>query len=165
MTSASPSPGSSRVESSVRHGQSVEPRVFSTAEVAEIAGVSLRQLDWWDSRNVIKPLYREPRRPREYDLMGVVLCMIAERLRDAHINLTRVQKLCRSLRKDERLIKCIDSHKTLCVEHFYLLVSTTVAKIANNSDAALAIMRSHKGAFLLVAVHAFLLQIPRQRVQ
>jgi DNA-binding transcriptional MerR regulator len=137
---------------------------FSTSEAAELVGVSPRQLEWWDSKNIIKPLYREAHNKREYDLMGVTLSMIAGRLRANHINLTRIQKLCRALRKEPRFITALDSHRTGFLESFYLIVSTKQAKIANTSDGALAIMRGFECSFVLIAVHDFLMKIHRERV-
>ena len=37
-------------------------RVFLSADVARLAGVSLRQLQWWDERKVISPRKDDRRR-------------------------------------------------------------------------------------------------------
>ena len=41
---------------------SVTVRIFSSAEIADIAGVSLRQLQWWDEQKVVSPRHEGHKR-------------------------------------------------------------------------------------------------------
>ena len=34
------------------------PETFSSLEVSEVTGVSLRQLQWWDEQGVVSPVQR-----------------------------------------------------------------------------------------------------------
>ena len=47
--------------------------VFTSGEVSEISGVSLRQLQWWDEQNVVSPKQDGHRRVYEpHQVVGVV---------------------------------------------------------------------------------------------
>jgi DNA-binding transcriptional MerR regulator len=37
-------------------------RVLSSADVARLAGISLRQLQWWDERKLVSPRQEDHRR-------------------------------------------------------------------------------------------------------
>src|SRR5947209_4638279 len=71
---------------------------FTSGDVARIAGVSLRQLQWWDERKVVSPRQEGHRRvylPREV----VEVSVIAE-LRRKGFSLQKIRRVLRFLQKE-----------------------------------------------------------------
>lgn len=71
---------------------------FTSGDVASIAGVSLRQLQWWDERGVVSPLqegHRRVYRPQEV----VEVSVIAE-LRRKGFSLQKIRRVLRFLQKE-----------------------------------------------------------------
>jgi DNA-binding transcriptional MerR regulator len=167
MVLASQQPNIPPADPSVRHGRTSLAREFSTSQVVGLTGLSARQLGWWEEKNIVRPLHREEGDRRVYDLTGVTLLMIAGRIRE-HANLTRIQKLCRALRKDLRFTEAIESRGSgFC----YLLVSTKHARIHWNLEESAASasviwdMRNYSGAFLLIDICEFVRRACRERIQ
>jgi len=77
---------------------SAEQPQYTSGDVARIAGVSLRQLQWWDERNVVSPRQEGHRRvylPREV----VEVSVIAE-LRRKGFSLQKIRRVLRFLQKE-----------------------------------------------------------------
>jgi DNA-binding transcriptional MerR regulator len=90
---------------------------FSSSELSEMARITLRQLQWWDEREVLSPK-REDRRRRVYlpkDVIGVML--IAE-LRRKGFSLQKIRRLVeRYLRREigKRVREILTGHSGLYV--------------------------------------------------
>ena len=66
----------------------VPERTYSSSEVADVAGVSLRQLQWWDERKVVSPRHEGHR--RVYGRGEVIeITVIAELRRNSSRRLAR----------------------------------------------------------------------------
>lgn len=66
-------------------------RFYSSLEIAEVTGATLRQLQWWDEKGCIKP--RHAGHFRRWDLLEGVLCSIVMRLKTAGDSIQRIRKV------------------------------------------------------------------------
>src|SRR6202795_3871719 len=76
----------------------IEERTYSSMEVADVAQVSLRQLQWWDERKVVSPRHEGHRRvffPAEV----IEITVIAE-LRRKGFSLQKIRRVLRFLQKE-----------------------------------------------------------------
>jgi DNA-binding transcriptional MerR regulator len=73
-------------------------RVFLSKDVARIAGISLRQLQWWDERKVVSPRQQDHRRVYSYPQVLEILIVAAFRRKG--MSLQRIRRLVRSLRRE-----------------------------------------------------------------
>jgi DNA-binding transcriptional MerR regulator len=79
----------------VPSGESPE---FNSSDVARICGVSLRQLQWWDERNVVSP--RQDGHKRVYMPEEVVEISVIAELRRKGFSLQKIRRVLRFLQKD-----------------------------------------------------------------
>jgi DNA-binding transcriptional MerR regulator len=78
-------------------GSGIDEPVFSSSEVSELAGITLRQLQWWDERKIISPRKRGHR--RLYSLPQVLEILTAGELRHKGLSLQKVRRIVRLLRR------------------------------------------------------------------
>src|SRR5580704_9751216 len=71
---------------------------FNSSDVARICGVSLRQLQWWDERNVVSP--RQDGHKRIYLAEEVVEISVIAELRRKGFSLQKIRRVLRFLQKD-----------------------------------------------------------------
>lgn len=77
----------------------VEPsETFSSKQVAAIAGVSLRQLQWWDERNVVSP--RHVGHKRVYSAQDVLEITVIAELRRKGFSLQKIRRVLRYLQRE-----------------------------------------------------------------
>jgi len=72
-------------------------RAYNSSEVARICGVSLRQLQWWDERNVVSP--RQDGHKRIYLREEVVEISVIAELRRKGFSLQKIRRVLRFLQK------------------------------------------------------------------
>src|SRR5712671_5842620 len=91
----------------------VPERTYSSSEVSDIAGVSLRQLQWWDERKVVSPRHEGHRRVY-YSAEVVEITVIAE-LRRKGFSLQKIRRVLRFLQKEmgRRLAEILDTGSEL----------------------------------------------------
>jgi DNA-binding transcriptional MerR regulator len=77
---------------------STEAQGYNSSEVARICGVSLRQLQWWDERNVVSP--RQDGHKRIYLREEVVEISVIAELRRKGFSLQKIRRVLRFLQKD-----------------------------------------------------------------
>jgi DNA-binding transcriptional MerR regulator len=75
-----------------------DPQGYNSSEVARICGVSLRQLQWWDERNVVSP--RQDGHKRMYRTEEVVEISVIAELRHKGFSLQKIRRVLRFLQKD-----------------------------------------------------------------
>lgn len=82
---------------------------YNSSEVARICGVSLRQLQWWDERNVVSP--RQDGHKRVYMPEEVVEISVIAELRRKGFSLQKIRRVLRFLQKDmgKRLSEALSS--------------------------------------------------------
>ena len=73
-------------------------RIYSSADVARIASVSLRQLQWWDERKVVSP--RHEGRKRTYLPQDVVEITVIAELRRKGFSLQKIRRVLRFLQRE-----------------------------------------------------------------
>src|SRR5215469_14662460 len=86
-----------------------EAEGFNSSDVAKICGVSLRQLQWWDERNVVSP--RQDGHKRIYSREEVVEISVIAELRRKGFSLQKIRRVLRFLQKDmgKRLSEALDA--------------------------------------------------------
>ncbi len=75
-----------------------EEQGYNSSDVARICGVSLRQLQWWDERNVVSP--RQDGHKRVYMAEEVVEISVIAELRRKGFSLQKIRRVLRFLQKD-----------------------------------------------------------------
>jgi DNA-binding transcriptional MerR regulator len=71
---------------------------YNSSEVSRICGVSLRQLQWWDERNVVSP--RQDGHKRIYAPQEVVEISVIAELRRKGFSLQKIRRVLRFLQRD-----------------------------------------------------------------
>jgi DNA-binding transcriptional MerR regulator len=71
---------------------------YNSSEVSRICSVSLRQLQWWDERNVVSP--RQDGHKRVYRAEEVVEISVIAELRRKGFSLQKIRRVLRFLQKD-----------------------------------------------------------------
>src|SRR5436190_9111453 len=86
-----------------------ESEIYTSTDVARISGVSLRQLQWWDERNVVSP--RQDGHRRVYLPHEVIEVSVIAELRRKGFSLQKIRRVLRFLQKDlgKRLSEAIAS--------------------------------------------------------
>src|SRR5438034_10414571 len=75
-----------------------EPEGYNSSDVARISGVSLRQLQWWDERNVVSP--RQDGHRRVYLPQEVIEVSVIAELRRKGFSLQKIRRVLRFLPQD-----------------------------------------------------------------
>src|SRR5215212_11402668 len=86
-----------------------EEHGYNSSDVARLCGVSLRQLQWWDERNVVSP--RQDGHKRVYSPPEVVEISVIAELRRKGFSLQKIRRVLRFLQKDmgKRLSEALSS--------------------------------------------------------
>lgn len=79
------------------HGGAVQ-QVFFSSDVSQMAGVSLRQLQWWDERKLVTPRKKDHR--RLYTPRQVLEIPTAGELRRKGLSLQKIRRVLRLLRRE-----------------------------------------------------------------
>ena len=101
-----------------------EIQSYSSADVARLSGVSLRQLQWWDEQKVVSP--RHDGHKRIYDMAEVVEVSGIAELRRKGFSLQKIRRVLRFLQKEmgKRLTDILapesDIHLLTDGKHIYL---------------------------------------------
>lgn len=76
----------------------VPERTYSSSEVAQVSGVSLRQLQWWDERKVVSPRHEGHR--RVYGRGEVIEIAVIAELRRKGFSLQKIRRVLRFLQRE-----------------------------------------------------------------
>jgi DNA-binding transcriptional MerR regulator len=71
---------------------------YSSHDVARVAGVSLRQLQWWDEQGVVSPAHVGHK--RLYDPQEVIEVAVIAELRRKGVSLQRIRRVLKFLQKE-----------------------------------------------------------------
>jgi len=93
----------------LRPAEQPETEGFNSIQVARVCGVSLRQLQWWDERNVVSP--RQDGHKRIYAAQEVLEISVIAELRRKGFSLQKIRRVLRFLEKDmgKRLSEALDA--------------------------------------------------------
>lgn len=122
-------------------------KTYSSSEVAEIAGVSLRQLQWWDERKVVSPRHEGHRRiylPEEV----VEITVIAE-LRRKGFSLQKIRRVLRFLQRElgKRLNDVLAAESDL-----HLLTDGKSIYLEDRSERIIDLLKNAQQPMFLVCV-------------
>lgn len=124
-----------------------DTEVYTSMEVSRLAGVSLRQLQWWDERNVVSPRHDGHRRvylPQE----AVEITVIAE-LRRKGFSLQKIRRVLRYLQK-EMGKRLGDAFRT--DSEFHLLTDGKSIYLEDDHDRIIDILKNARQPMFLVCV-------------
>jgi DNA-binding transcriptional MerR regulator len=76
----------------------IQERTYSSSEVAQVADVSLRQLQWWDERKVVSPRHEGHR--RVYFPAEVIEITVIAELRRKGFSLQKIRRVLRFLQRE-----------------------------------------------------------------
>jgi DNA-binding transcriptional MerR regulator len=118
----------------------VPERTYSSSEVADVAGVSLRQLQWWDERKVVSPRHEGHR--RVYDPV------IAE-LRRKGFSLQKIRRVLRFLQREmgRRLAEVLQANTDL-----HLVTDGKSIYLEDHQERIIDILKNARQPMFLVCV-------------
>jgi len=73
--------------------------LYRTREVAQILGISHRQLQYWAQTDLVRPSLRSPGGHHRYTFRDLIALKAAKRLIDAGVSVQRLRKSIRALRR------------------------------------------------------------------
>ena len=122
-------------------------RTYSSSEVAKIAGVSLRQLQWWDERKVVSPHHEGHR--RIYHPEEVVEITVIAELRRKSFSLQKIRRVLRYLQREmgRRLADVMQHGSAL-----HLLTDGKTIYLEDQQERIIDILKNAKQAMFLVSV-------------
>jgi DNA-binding transcriptional MerR regulator len=132
-----------KVRSDFTEGQ----RTYTSTDVAKIAQVSLRQLQWWDERKVVSPRHESHKRiylPEEV----VEITVIAE-LRRKGFSLQKIRRVLRFLQREmgRRLADVLTSDSKL-----HLLTDGKSIFLEEQQDRIIDLLKNARQPMFLVCV-------------
>jgi DNA-binding transcriptional MerR regulator len=126
---------------------SPEGQGFNSSEVARVCGVSLRQLQWWDERNVVSP--RQDGHKRVYMPVEVVEISVIAELRRKGFSLQKIRRVLRFLQKDmgKRLGEALSSSSDV-----HLLTDGKSIYLEEASSRVIDLLKGARQPMFLVCV-------------
>ncbi len=130
-----------------RPAQLPASEVFTSTAVARICGVSLRQLQWWDERNVVSP--RQSGHKRVYTPQEVVEVSVIAELRRKGFSLQKIRRVLRFLQKDmgKRLSDALAAESEI-----HLLTDGKSIYLEEAPDRIIDLLKNAKQPMFLVCV-------------
>ena len=121
--------------------------VYTSTAVARICGVSLRQLQWWDERNVVSP--RQDGHKRVYLPEEVLEVSVIAELRRKGFSLQKIRRVLRFLKKDmgKRLSDALQSDSPV-----HLLTDGKSIYLEESPDRIVDLMKNARQPMFLVCV-------------
>jgi len=87
------------VYASVEISSEIDTPVYRSREVAEILGVSRRQLQYWAQTDLVPPSAHTPGGHRRYTFQDLVALRATKRLLDAGVSIQRIRSSIQALRR------------------------------------------------------------------
>src|SRR5271168_4481544 len=125
----------------------VEQERYTSGEVSRIAGVSLRQLQWWDERNVVSP--RQEGHRRVYLSQEVVEVSVIAELRRKGFSLQKIRRVLRFLQKEmgKRLSDAVANDGDV-----HLITDGKNIYLEDHPDRIIDVLKNAKQPMFLVCV-------------
>lgn len=120
---------------------------YSSSEVARIARVSLRQLQWWDERHVVSPRHQGHR--RMYKPEEVLEVTVIAELRRKGFSLQKLRRVLRYLQRDmgRRLSDVLSGDSNL-----HLLTDGKSIYLEDRQERVIDILKNARQPMFLVCV-------------
>ncbi len=130
-----------------RNNRHPEKSEFASGDVCQLAGVSLRQLQWWDERKVISPHQQGHR--RVYVDSDVIGMMVIAELRRKGLSLQKIRPIVRSLRREieRRLVELLSGKSEL-----YILTDGSSSFLENQPARIIELLKVSSKPLSLVSV-------------
>jgi DNA-binding transcriptional MerR regulator len=125
----------------------IQDRTYSSSEVAQVAEVSLRQLQWWDERKVVSPRHEGHRRVY-YPAEVIEITVIAE-LRRKGFSLQKIRRVLRFLQREmgKRLADVMGATSNL-----HLVTDGKSIYLEDQHDRIIDIIKNARQPMFLVCV-------------
>jgi DNA-binding transcriptional MerR regulator len=122
-------------------------RTYSSSEVAEVAEVSLRQLQWWDERKVVSPRHEGHR--RVYFPAEVIEITVIAELRRKGFSLQKIRRVLRFLQREmgRRLADVMADESSL-----HLVTDGKSIYLEDQQDRIIDILKNARQPMFLVCV-------------
>ncbi len=127
--------------------EEAEQRTYTSSEVAQIAGVTLRQLQWWDERKVVSP--RHEGHKRVYRPEEVVEITVIAELRRKGFSLQKIRRVLKFLQREmgRRLHDVLKAESDL-----HLLTDGKTIYLEDSQSRIIDILKSARQPMFLVCV-------------
>lgn len=129
-------------------------RVFFSSDVSRMAGVTLRQLQWWDERKIVSPRKRDHR--RHYTPKQVLEILAASELRRKGLSLQKIRRVLRILRRGLGQ-RCGDDLEN--ASQLFVLTDGQSLFLEEKPERVLARLAEAPNAMFLVCLHDFIHRI------
>ncbi len=122
-------------------------KTYTSSEVSDIAGVSLRQLQWWDERKVVSP--RHEGHKRVYTAEEVVEITVIAELRRKGFSLQKIRRVLRFLQRemDRRLSEVLQTESDL-----HLVTDGKSIYLEDHQDRIIDLLKNARQPMFLVCV-------------
>ena len=126
---------------------SLDQEQYTSGDVARIARVSLRQLQWWDERSVVSP--RQQGHRRVYSPEEVVEVAVIAELRRKGFSLQKIRRVLRFLQREmgKRLSDVMQSNSDL-----HLVTDGKSIYLEDQQERIIDIIKNAKQPMFLVCV-------------
>jgi DNA-binding transcriptional MerR regulator len=124
-----------------------DSEAYSSKEVAGIANISLRQLQWWDERHVVSP--RHQGHKRVYSPVDVVEITVIAELRRKGFSLQKIRRVLRYLQREmgRRLSDLMSRDSDL-----HLLTDGKAIYLEDKEERIIDILKNARQPMFLVCV-------------
>lgn len=124
-----------------------DSNTYSSGDVARIAKVSLRQLQWWDEKNVVSPRHHGHR--RLYSPSDVLEITVIAELRRKGFSLQKLRRVLRYLQRDmgRRLSDVLNGSSDL-----HLLTDGKTIYLEDRRERVIDILKNARQPMFLVCI-------------
>src|SRR5438067_6071284 len=124
-----------------------ETEVYTSSDVSRISGVSLRQLQWWDERNVVSP--RHDGHKRIYLPQEVIEVTVIAELRRKGFSLQKIRRVLRYLQREmgKRLSEALGNESEI-----HLLTDGKSIFLEDRQERIIDILKNARQPMFLVCV-------------
>ncbi len=131
----------------VRPAPVADAEVYSSSDVARVANVSLRQLQWWDERHVVSPDHQGHK--RVYSPEQVVEITVIAELRRKGFSLQKIRRVLRYLQREmgRRLSEVLSSESDL-----HLLTDGKTIYLEDHQERIIDVLKNARQPMFLVCV-------------
>jgi len=125
----------------------VADQLFTSSQVARIAGVSLRQLQWWDEQGVVSPRHEGHR--RLYTPGQVLEVSVIAELRRKGFSLQKIRRVLRFLHREmgRRLSDVLDGKSEL-----HLLTEGRSIYLEDNHSRIIDLLKNARQPMFLICL-------------
>jgi DNA-binding transcriptional MerR regulator len=125
----------------------IQERTYSSSEAAQVAGVTLRQMQWWDERKVVSPRHKGHR--RVYFPAEVIEITVIAELRRKGFSLQKIRKVLRFLQREMGRRLAVVLHAS---SHLHLVTDGDSIYLEDQNERIIDILKNARQPMFLVCV-------------